>query len=283
MAELAVRAVIKAGLAEKAEEVRTHAHASGLFTILRAETKLGVAAVKLEPSIVCRAEVDGLEALRAAGAPVPAVLAVEEEGENAALAMEFIPPGRRPDSADLANALAHLYSARQESWGYPRSNFIGSLPQPNQIRTSFAEHWWKDRIEPQMNRAAAKGLLDVQVQKRLEKVVLNRSTAWALNETRPRLIHGDLWSGNVMFGKDRSVLIDPAVAWGHPEQDLAMLELFGSPLGSADLDRIGREAALAPGRSDRRAFFQIYPLLVHVNLFGSGYCAQLDQALRACE
>ncbi|HNL01934.1 MAG TPA: fructosamine kinase family protein, partial [Leptospiraceae bacterium] len=75
------------------------------------------------------------------------------------------------------------------------------------------------------------------------------------------------------------VLIDPSVSYSHPEQDLAMLELFGSPLSSSDLDLLARETGLPAGRIERRDFFQLYPLLVHVNLFGASYVSQARRAI----
>ncbi len=283
-AGLAARAVVQAGLAERTEDVRVHSHASGLFTIVRADAPLGRAAVKLEPASVCRAEVEGLEALRATGAPVPRVLSVLEEEGNAALVMEFLEAAKASRSEDsLASALAGLYRMQQVSWGWPGSNFIGSLPQPNQVRSAFEVHWWHDRIQPQLDRAVLHGLLPSSLSARLEKMIHARSSQWQLGAARPRLVHGDLWSGNVFFSTQGPMLIDPAVAWGHPEQDLAMLELFGSPLSARMLDQVALDIGLSPGRAERRSFFQLYPLLVHVNIFGSGYKAQFEEALAGCE
>ena len=96
----------------------------------------------------------------------------------------------------------------------------------------------------------------------------------------PALLHGDLWWGNVLFGADgRTWLIDPSVHGGHPEEDLAMLALFGSVP-----DRLLRAHAEAcppsPGWEERIALFQLYPLLVHAVLFGGGYRAQAEEVAR---
>ena len=101
---------------------------------------------------------------------------------------------------------------------------------------------------------------------------------------QPSLVHGDLWSGNVFADSDgRPVLIDPAVYRGHREVDLAMMELFGG-FEDAVFARYAESSPLLPGyASERRHVYQLYPLLVHVNLFGSGYLAPLDAALRALE
>lgn len=96
----------------------------------------------------------------------------------------------------------------------------------------------------------------------------------------PALLHGDLWWGNVLFGADgRAWLIDPSVHGGHPEEDLAMLGLFGAvpdPLLAAYQE----VAPLEPGWEERVALFQLYPLLVHAVLFGGGYRNQAESVAR---
>ena len=96
----------------------------------------------------------------------------------------------------------------------------------------------------------------------------------------PALVHGDLWWGNVLFGADgRSWLIDPSVHGGHPEEDLAMLALFG-PVPERLLGAYTEVRPLSPGWEERVALFQLYPLLVHAVLFGGGYHAQAEAVAR---
>jgi len=96
----------------------------------------------------------------------------------------------------------------------------------------------------------------------------------------PALVHGDLWWGNVLFGSDgRSWLIDPSVHGGHPEEDLAMLALFGA-VPERLLGAYEEVHSLSPGWEDRIALFQLYPLLVHAVLFGGGYRAQAEAVAR---
>ena len=94
-------------------------------------------------------------------------------------------------------------------------------------------------------------------------------------------VDGDLWHGNLVVGPGgRRYLIDPSVAQSNPEQDLAMLDLFGSILSAAQLETIARNAGVGPGFSERIPFWQIYPLLVHVNIIGGSYVRQLTDAVR---
>ncbi|WP_019699284.1 fructosamine kinase family protein, partial [Mycobacterium avium] len=97
----------------------------------------------------------------------------------------------------------------------------------------------------------------------------------------PARLHGDLWSGNVMWTPDGVVLIDPAAHGGHRETDLAMLALFGCPHYDAVLAGYQQVRALKPGWRNRIGLHQLYPLLAHVVLFGGGYAGQTDAAARA--
>jgi fructosamine-3-kinase len=96
----------------------------------------------------------------------------------------------------------------------------------------------------------------------------------------PARLHGDLWSGNVLWGRDgKAWLIDPAAYGGHREVDLAMLRLFGSP-GPAFMDAYQERFPLAPGHEDRVELYQLFPLLVHAALFGGGYPASAERVAR---
>jgi fructosamine-3-kinase len=98
----------------------------------------------------------------------------------------------------------------------------------------------------------------------------------------PARLHGDLWSGNVLWGADGRVwLIDPAAHGGHRETDLAMLHLFGCPHLDRILDAYDEAAPLAPGRRERIGLHQLFPLLVHTVLFGRGYAEQALSAARS--
>jgi fructosamine-3-kinase len=118
--------------------------------------------------------------------------------------------------------------------------------------------------------------------RRAVAAVVNRCAAgdFDSDESSARL-HGDLWSGNVMWTANGAVLIDPAAHGGHRETDLAMLALFGCPFLSAVLDGYQSVQQLKPGYQRRIGLHQLYPLLAHVVLFGGGYAHQTEAAARS--
>jgi len=238
---------------------------------------------------VFAAEADGLTALsESTRLTVPRVIGYSDVGEGSAwLLLEYVPRGSPgPDYAErLGGALAEFHEARPDPYGWHRSNYIGSLRQTNTPMDDWPRFWWSERLEPQLALARANGQLP------------GLEAEWDTLESRlPTLLegaaadgcailHGDLWSGNVYPGPDGGpVLVDPAVYRGHREVDLAMTELFGGFPGSF-YDAYRERRPLVEGyEAVRRNVYQLYPLLVHVNLFGGGYvegaAASLRRALR---
>lgn len=241
------------------------------------------------PAGVFEAEADGLEALRAAapsGIRVPHVLTWGTAVDGAWLLMEYVAPGPggRSWHGALGRGLAELHRAGSDAeggFGWHRDNWIGSLPQGNERHPSWPVFWRDRRIAPQLERARRAGhLTDAPVLDRLVAAI--PAALEAVDATPPSLVHGDLWSGNVFpDAAGVPVLIDPAPYRGHGEVDLAMAELFGG------FDP-GLLAAYREGATDaegyervRRPLYQLYYLLVHVNLFGAGYERGARSAARA--
>jgi protein-ribulosamine 3-kinase len=232
------------------------------------------------------AEARGLDALRAAadGLIVPRVLAWAEAegGAPAWLALEWLEPSpRAADFAErLGRGLAALHRAGiAEGWGWSEGNFIGPLPQENRPAASWAEFWRARRLEPQLALARQSGRLPGRAAE-WERLMDRLPELLAPAEADgPSLLHGDLWGGNVLAAPGGPALIDPAVYRGHREADLAMTELFGGFGGG--FHAAYREAwPLQPGYPVRRAVYQLWYLLIHVNLFGGGYVAQTAAVLR---
>ena len=240
----------------------------------------------VEPvSDVFAAEADGLNALReGTDLTVPEVIGHSGAGENPAwLVLEYVPRGSpAPDYAErLGGALAALHEPSEGPYGWHRSNYIGSLPQTNRAMGDWPAFWWAERLEPQLALAHDQGRLPGldhewgALESRLPTLL-----AGAVNDGCA-LLHGDLWSGNVYPGSDGGpVLVDPAVYRGHSEVDLAMTELFGG-FPTAFYTAYKKRRPLTDGYEDgRRHLYQLYPLLVHVNLFGGAYVKGTEATLR---
>jgi fructosamine-3-kinase len=216
----------------------------------------------------CADEAEGLRRLaEVAGAPpVPDVVLADDDLLVTA-AVEQATRTRGHDE-DLGRSLARLHGAPWPEWG-GGSKCIGRCPVDGASSRSAAA-FYGARLRELAGRCGLDRAVD-PVADRLEDL---------LPPGRPALVHGDLWWGNVLFGADgRAWLIDPSVHGGHPEEDLAMLGLFG-----VVPDRLLRAyeevRPLRPGWEDRVALFQLYPLLVHAVLFGGGYRAQALEVAR---
>jgi len=225
------------------------------------------------------AEADGLRALGSPGVlKVPSPLAHGGgSGAPAWFLMEYVPAGRPSpvyeETLGRGLAAVHQSGSSEATFGWPRRNWIGSLAQSNEAGTSWAAFWQNQRLTPQLRTARDHGFLGNAAGKALDKVVELTPAALAdVDQGPPHLLHGDLWGGNAYpTAEGTPALIDPAVYLGHGEVDLAMTELFGG-FGARFYDGY-REAAGITDAYDayRRDLYQLYYLLVHVNLFGSQY------------
>jgi fructosamine-3-kinase len=163
----------------------------------------------------------------------------------------------------------------------PADAFIGSAPMRNAPAADWPEWYAADRLLPYLRSARDGGSLTGSEVAELEAVT-GRIADLAGPPEPPARLHGDLWSGNVLWSPDGAVLIDPAAHGGHRETDLAMLALFGCPHLGAVLAAYTEAAPLADGWRARVPLHQLFPLLVHTVLFGRGYAAQAMAAARAC-
>ncbi len=144
----------------------------------------------------------------------------------------------------------------------------------------WASWYASKRLLPYLRRAADTGTLDAADTAVVEEVV-SRISALAGPPEPPSRLHGDCWSGNVLWSGGRGWLIDPAAQGGHRETDLAMLALFGAPYLDRILGAYTDVAPLAPGWRDRVPLHQLHPLLVHACLFGAAYRQPVLDAARA--
>lgn len=231
------------------------------------------------PGGLFAAEADGLERLRAATTElrVPKVLDAWDTG----LLLEWLEPAPRGTGfgEQLGRGLAELHRAPID--GPIPDNWIGPLSQENTPAPSWAEFWVTRRLEPQLRRARDAGRMPGRAAD-WEALFARILEVFAPAEQDGlSLLHGDLWGGNVLATPSGAALVDPAVYHGHREVDLAMSELFGG-FDAAFYAAYAESWPLLPGYTDtRRTIYQLYPLLIHVNLFGGGYIEQTAHLLRS--
>ena len=207
-------------------------------------------------------EAEGLHRLaEVTGAPPsPEVVLADDD----LLVTAWVDQGERRPAAEeaLGRALATLHSAPWPRWG-GGSGWIGDC-RVDPAECSTAAAFYGGRLRELAARCDLAEPVE-RVARRLDEL---------LPPDPPALVHGDLWWGNVLWGADgRGWVIDPSVHGGHPEEDLAMLGLFGSVPGHL-LDAYGEVRPLTDGWRDRVELFQLYPLLVHAVLFGGSYRSQ---------
>lgn len=221
-------------------------------------------------------EANGLEALRIPGGPrVPQPFLA---GDNYLLLEDLAPAAPRPDYwSRLGRELAHLHCCTQPRFGFNQDNYIGSTPQPNPWTTDGYEFFANQRLLYQARLAYSRGRLPARTVHAVEN--LARRLPDLVPSQPASLIHGDLWSGNVISDEaGNPAIIDPAVHFGWAEAELAMTDLFGSFPGG--FYRAYTEIRpLEPGFRQRYPLYNLYHLLNHVNLFGSAYVDQVQSII----
>jgi len=220
-------------------------------------------------------EVKGLQLLRDANAGflIPDVLDYGfVEGPNVGyLLLEYITTGTPTDDfhKQFGRQLADLHSISNDHFGLDHNNYIGRLPQSNHFHADWVSFFIEERLEPQLKMAIDDGKLTLSVHNKFKS--LYHKLDDLLPREPPALLHGDLWSGNYMCGSDqKTVLIDPAVYYGHREIELAFTQLFGS-FNKYFYSTYKESYPLEPGFDERKDIYNLYPLLVHTNLFGGSY------------
>ena len=195
------------------------------------------------------------------------------------LALELLEPGPRQKDFDkqLGEGLAKMHKASASEPGLDHDNFIGPLPQPNDTRNSWPEFYAEQRLRPRVLEAVQSGIAPQSWEQKFEKL-FQKLPQIIPDEPYSRL-HGDLWGGNLHTGPNgEPCLIDPAVYVGHREVDLAMMRLFGG-FSNEVFDSYHHAYPLEAGHQDRVKLYQLYPLLVHVVLFGGGYVSSVNRVL----
>ena len=211
---------------------------------------------------------------------IPVVTTVGEKGEQQFILMEHIK--NQPRSKNywevLGKELASLHQSSDSSFGLDHDNYMGSLPQLNAQKNSWIEFFIVQRLEVQLKIATDSRAIENSLAKKFN--ALYKKLPSILHEEKPSLVHGDLWNGNLITDeKGNPCLIDPAAYYGHREIDLAMTQLFGG-FNDAFYQSYQNAHPTLPGLQERLDIYNLYPLLVHVNLFGQSYLSQVNTILR---
>ena len=210
----------------------------------------------------------------------PKVISFGEMDDKSYLLTEWIEKGGQNTRfwEDFGLKLARQHQVTMDQFGLDHDNFIGSLPQSNKQHHSWHSFFINERLKPQLNMASSKGLIDLGTQKKFDS--LFNQLEELIPDEPSALLHGDLWSGNFMTNSEgEASIFDPAVHYGHRETELAFTQLFGG-FSPEFYHYYNEEYPLAPGFDERVDIHNLYPLLVHVNLFGSSYLSAIIQTLK---
>lgn len=226
-------------------------------------------------------EAKGLELLKSTRQlRIPEVIFTDLAGEHSFLVLEYLEKVSYVTNIwpDFGTGLAKLHKTTADFFGLDHDNYIGSLFQSNRKKDNWIDFFSEERLNFQLRLARDSYLLDSTTLNASERLFKRLNEI--VPEEPPALLHGDLWSGNFMIGdKGETCLIDPAVYYGHREMDIAMTKLFGG-FDASFYDSYNQEYPLEKGWEKRLDIYNLYPLLVHVNLFGGAYVSQVASILK---
>jgi protein-ribulosamine 3-kinase len=226
-------------------------------------------------------EAKGLKLLASAQClRIPEVFFHGIAGDYSFLMLEFINQSARIQNFwdEFGYSLAALHKHTAESFGLDHDNYMGSLKQCNHLHPDWYSFFISERLEPQVKLARDSGALTAAIVKSFEN--LYNLLPGIVPPESPALLHGDLWSGNFMVSEGGTAcLIDPAVYYGHRETDIAMTKLFGG-FPEEFYSAYNSPFPLEKGWQQRIDILNLYPLLIHVNLFGGGYASQVVSIIR---
>lgn len=212
---------------------------------------------------------------------VPKILANGSMQNTSYLLLEWIEKGASNSTfwKDFGQQLARQHQCTQSHFGLDHDNFIGRLPQSNTLHATWDEFFVTERLVPQLELALTNQLIDKDILTRFE-CLFPQFKNLIPNEP-PALLHGDLWSGNFLSDEmHQPVIFDPAVHYGHRETELAFTHLFGG-FDRSFYQYYDEVYPLEKGFENRVDLHNLYPLLVHVNLFGRSYLSGILQTLKS--
>ena len=236
------------------------------------------------------AEAQGLAALRGTGAigvPKPLAFGTDQTQEVSFLLMEYLESAPKANQywEVIGHELAALHRADCSnavsvdgnlSFGFETDNYIGASPQKNTLSENWITFYRNCRLLPQFKMAER--YFDRETRRKCMRL-LDRLDSYLTEPEFPSLIHGDLWSGNVLCGPDgKAWVLDPAAYVGHFEAELAMTELFGG-FPTTFYQAYHEVNPIDSSYKDKRDLYNLYHLLNHLNLFGGSYLSSVQRIL----
>jgi protein-ribulosamine 3-kinase len=211
---------------------------------------------------------------------VPRVIANEQKDNNQVLILEWIEQGLKSETfwETFGRQLAALHHVQHNQCGLETDNYMGALPQHNTFTASWIEFFIHQRLQPQLKLALSHKLLEPAHAVQFEKLYQQLGIIFPAEP--PVLLHGDLWSGNFLCDeRGKPVLIDPAVYYGHRSMDMAMTTLFGG-FDASFYESYNYHFPLPVNYQQQWEVCNLYPLLIHLNLFGKSYLADILNTIR---
>jgi fructosamine-3-kinase len=212
---------------------------------------------------------------------VPSVLVYDEIDTFQVLLLEWIDGGSRTEQfwKHFGEQLAALHKVTNPAFGFEEDNYMGALPQLNHRYNNWIEFFIQSRLQPQVEMARVNQLVHTKHLTAFENIYRHLENIFDEKE-QASLLHGDLWSGNFMCDQNAEpVLIDPAVYFGHRSMDLAMTTLFGG-FERSFYESYNYHFPFPNNYSEQWDICNLYPLLIHLNLFGAGYLGQIEKILK---
>lgn len=210
---------------------------------------------------------------------VPDIIDYSERDNQQLLILEWIEEGSKTNQfwKSFGKQLAALHQITNDKFGLKENNYMGSVVQLNSEQANWVEFFIIQRLQPLIKLCQHQ--FGSKHHYQFEN--LYKKLPGIFDKEKPSLLHGDLWSGNFMCDETGApVLIDPAVYFGHRSVDLAMTTLFGG-FPSLFYESYHYHFPLPSNYQEQWRVCNLYPLLIHLHLFGPSYLSQIEQTLDA--
>jgi protein-ribulosamine 3-kinase len=280
-----IDSILKDSLGQNTELIDFHFLYCGNFNLAaRVETKAGKYFVKWNKGDhegMFESEAKSMELLRETNTVhVPKVYGYGKKDDGSYLMLDFVAESTKKEDywENFGTKLAELHNITNEKFGLHFNNYVGALRQINDFSEDGIQFYLEKRLNIQLERAYKAKFIDFKLYSDLNNIFSKVTSLFP--KEKPSLLHGDLWSGNIMVGANgHAALVDPSAYYGLREAEIAFTTLFGG-FKKEFYDAYTHSKPLEPGFKDRIDLYNLYPLMVHLNLFGGGYLESIKQIVK---